>query len=1205
MFLLAMVGNAWGETYTITFKTNTSDGSTEIGTSTKTSTVISSGADYVSGFTFSCSKAYYASKSGVKLGSNGGTGTLEFNIATTYQSNITKITVKSAKYSSDTGTLTLYSGSTSLKTGITPGTDYTHTFGNPTTVSSIKITTSAKRAYVSEIILETGSTELSAPSITTQPTGATYDQGDAATALTVAASGNPTPTYKWYSNTTNSNESGSEISGATSASYTPSTSNTGTTYYYCVATNSKGSATSNAVAVTVNAVTLYTVTFDAGSGSCTTPSATQASKGASVTLPTPTISIEGCKFAGWATTKITEKTETKPTILTGTTYTPTEDVTLYAVYEISEGGNGGYLLSETSSGTTYYMKSDASATTDVSEATEFFWGDGYLYSEKNNVKTYIFHKTSGSTLLEVSSSTPTNLWTITDNETTIKFRSTVQNTRYIGYGSNYFKAYATTHTLTKTQSGTKYYSSVIKTPTSIEFGGSLTKTVYTEEETFDPAGITVLASYEGQAEKEDVTSKATINYSKDPLTVGTTQVQVSASWKGQNCQDNYNITVNAIPTYTITASAATGGIYSVKIGDGEEDIVPDAGTTYQSRAEKVITLTSVASEGYKLHSTPFVVKDADDTEVKVSKSGDNYTFTMPAKAVTITAQFVQQFTIATTTPEDGTITSIKDGDGNDITATSKGSKVWVTVTPDTHYHLKAITVKKADESTVNVTVDPENKNRASFTMPASNVTVSATFMVDTKYDVAFWAQTDQVGSVASYYEGEDIIFPTTNPEDVSGMKFVGWTTTEIDGTTNDEPTLVTSAKMGTESITYYAVYANVEGSAVVDEITADDLNGSYDENNNTTFIYADFSDLSKTSSAVYAGNTGATNDGGIVLRAKNNNSGIVSTTSGGKITKVEISAWNTTGTTTNRQIDVYGSNTAYTAASNLYADATAGTLVGSMNYNTNGEGITTAVVFNDEYDYVGIRSNSGALAFDKLIITYGSTTYSNYCTTVPQRVEATISDKCYDTNKETGVKTYYSTFSTSELVKVPADVTVSEVGLENDKLKVASYQTGDVVAAGRGLLISSATAGTKYFEVVEGDIISGPEATASPLLDGEDDCNLLRPTGAGITAAQMAEADANSLYYRLTMHNGTQIGFWWGAENGAAFDLGANKAYLAVPKAASVKAQSFWFGDNATSISAPAIENNANDAIYNLNGQRVNTITKGMYIKNGKKYFVK
>lgn len=88
--------------------------------------------------------------------------------------------------------------------------------------------------------------EPQAPSFTTQPSAsATYSQNATATALNVEATGNPRPSLQWYSNSTNSNAGGSAIQGATGASYTPSTTTVGTTYYYCVATNSEGSAASN------------------------------------------------------------------------------------------------------------------------------------------------------------------------------------------------------------------------------------------------------------------------------------------------------------------------------------------------------------------------------------------------------------------------------------------------------------------------------------------------------------------------------------------------------------------------------------------------------------------------------------------------------------------------------------------------------------------------------------------------------------------------------------------------------------------------------------------------------------------------------------------------------------------------------------------------------------------------------------------------
>ena len=107
---------------------------------------------------------------------------------------------------------------------------------------------------------------VTAPVITTQPISAAYDLNVTAKDLKVTATGNPTPAYQWYSNTTNSNENGTMLTGETNDTYSPSTSNAGTFYYYCVATNSEGSATSDVATITVNAPTVATLpfTFDAG-----------------------------------------------------------------------------------------------------------------------------------------------------------------------------------------------------------------------------------------------------------------------------------------------------------------------------------------------------------------------------------------------------------------------------------------------------------------------------------------------------------------------------------------------------------------------------------------------------------------------------------------------------------------------------------------------------------------------------------------------------------------------------------------------------------------------------------------------------------------------------------------------------------------------------------------------------------------------------
>lgn len=74
------------------------------------------------------------------------------------------------------------------------------------------------------------------PTFSSQPSSSIQNLclNQSATALTVSVSGGSGYTYKWYSTATNVNSGGTEIGGATNASYTPLTSLVGTTYYYCV-----------------------------------------------------------------------------------------------------------------------------------------------------------------------------------------------------------------------------------------------------------------------------------------------------------------------------------------------------------------------------------------------------------------------------------------------------------------------------------------------------------------------------------------------------------------------------------------------------------------------------------------------------------------------------------------------------------------------------------------------------------------------------------------------------------------------------------------------------------------------------------------------------------------------------------------------------------------------------------------------------------
>ncbi len=207
----------------------------------------------------------------------------------------------------------------------------------------------------------------------------------------------------------------------------------------------------------------------------------------------------------------------------------------------------------------------------------------------------------------------------------------------------------------------------------------------------------------------------------------------------------------------------------------------------------------------------------------------------------------------------------------------------------------------------------------------------------------------------------------------SAWTFVGWSKTQRAAqNVSTAMTLVTTVDGAGP---YYAVYSHTEGgggsSDVTDEITDADLAA-------TSNTYTAFTDVAGANSdAVYAGQS--TKNSGIGLRGTNP-AGIVSSTSGGKIKSVVID-WGSNATNS-RYIDVYGNNSAYSTAADLYNTSTDGDKVGTITYTSSSD-YTTTYNFEDDYDYVGIRVRSSATVIASVSFTWttsgGGTTY--YSTT--------------------------------------------------------------------------------------------------------------------------------------------------------------------------------------------------------------------------------
>lgn len=155
---LSTIG-AWGDSYTITFKTGSN--TNQISSSTKVSTIVDANSTkYVSSFT-DFDKAIYGTTKALQLGNSKTVGKITINVAASYQINATKITIKAQKYDKDASlNISVNSGKES-STGTLTATEQEYTFDlNGTPIKTIALAGITERVCISSITILSGPTEV-------------------------------------------------------------------------------------------------------------------------------------------------------------------------------------------------------------------------------------------------------------------------------------------------------------------------------------------------------------------------------------------------------------------------------------------------------------------------------------------------------------------------------------------------------------------------------------------------------------------------------------------------------------------------------------------------------------------------------------------------------------------------------------------------------------------------------------------------------------------------------------------------------------------------------------------------------------------------------------------------------------------------------------------------------------------------------------
>ncbi len=203
--------------------------------------------------------------------------------------------------------------------------------------------------------------------------------------------------------------------------------------------------------------------------------------------------------------------------------------------------------------------------------------------------------------------------------------------------------------------------------------------------------------------------------------------------------------INKETTYKVTPNVQDNGTVTA---------VPNENV----KAGDTVTLTLKPNDGFVF--SKLEVNSTKGT-VQTNKVNDTeYTFTMPDSDVTVSVYFIQPqaetFSITVNQPQNGSITANKE-------RAEANETVVLTVNANQNYELESLTVKGDNGQTVNV-----DMTNYTFTMPAANVTVNATFK-QTQYNITTEADGEGTvtieGNKTKAKEGEEIVVNVTPKDD--------------------------------------------------------------------------------------------------------------------------------------------------------------------------------------------------------------------------------------------------------------------------------------------------------------------------------------------------------------------------------------------------------------------------------------------------------
>lgn len=345
-----------------------------------------------------------------------------------------------------------------------------------------------------------------------------------------------------------------------------------------------------------------------------------------------------------------------------------------------------------------------------------------------------------------------------------------------------------------------------------------------------------------------------------------------------------------------------------------------------------------------------------------------------------------------------------------------------------------VTAKAAGTTTITATVAATDNYKA------ATATVELTVTAP-KHKATFYQNGEKL-SEAEFTEDATIEFPEVTAT-FFGKQFVGWLPAEIEGTTN-EASPVKTATMGTADVTYYAVYAHVEGEEKSSTLTNGDIKDYFTKEKPSYGTLKSYSD--EINGVTWSASCNADAAGRPWIQIKKEADAYFKVNTKGKIANIKLTI--TSATNSSGGVADITKHTAFSGT--VYMEETASAspqgALGSSSDITNN---SITLIPTSSVNEVIIQVSAAARIWDAEV-TYDNSTYSDYCTTVVEP-EAKIGETLYATLQEA-----IDAAEAQETIELLKDVDISDYYI-TDKTRLPIFKSmtingksHTVTVAGRG-----------------------------------------------------------------------------------------------------------------------------------------------------------